>query len=190
MVHFRLSMWSHWTWNWKEMCTIAPGELAWASFCILLGVFKHTRVTYSSRPSSSGITVPLSTCKAIPCSVLSNSLQPHQALLSTEFSSKNTGAGSHSLLQGIFPVQGSNSSLPHGGQILYHLSHQRTVWVHISKGMVSQLKHGLYTAHCDPQTLMSTWPQFSTAVNPPGLADCSGTEKWSPVLWHLYGNSF
>ena len=32
--------------------------------------------------------------------------------------------GSHSLLQGIFPTQGSNPGLPHGRQILYHLSHQ------------------------------------------------------------------
>ena len=32
--------------------------------------------------------------------------------------------GSHSLLQGIFPTQGSNLSLLHGRQILYHLSHQ------------------------------------------------------------------
>ena len=37
---------------------------------------------------------------------------------------QNTGAGSHSLLQGIFPTQGSNSGLPHCRQILYHLSHQ------------------------------------------------------------------
>ena len=172
------------------MWTIASSELAWASFCILPGVFKHTWMTYNFRPSSSGITVPLSTCNAIPRSVLSNSLQPHQALLSTEFSSKNTGVGSHSLLQGIFPIQGSNSSLPHRGQILYPLSHQRMVWVHISKGMVNQLKHWLYTAHCDPQTLMSTRPSFPPAVSAPGLADCSGTDKRSPVLWHLCGNSF
>ena len=37
---------------------------------------------------------------------------------------KNTGVGYHSLLQGIFPTQGSNPSLPHCKQILYHLSHQ------------------------------------------------------------------
>ena len=37
---------------------------------------------------------------------------------------KNTGAGNHFLLQGIFPTQGSNSGLPHWRQILYHLSHQ------------------------------------------------------------------
>ena len=37
---------------------------------------------------------------------------------------KNTGVGWHSLLQGIFPFQGSNPGLLHCRQILYHLSHQ------------------------------------------------------------------
>ena len=37
---------------------------------------------------------------------------------------KNTGIGCHSLLQGIFPTQGSNPGLPHCRQILYFLSHQ------------------------------------------------------------------
>ena len=37
---------------------------------------------------------------------------------------KKTGAGCDSLLQGIFPTQGSNPDLPHCSQILYHLSHQ------------------------------------------------------------------
>ena len=36
---------------------------------------------------------------------------------------KNTGVGSHSLLQGIFLTQGSNLCLLHCRQILYHLSH-------------------------------------------------------------------
>ena len=37
---------------------------------------------------------------------------------------KNTGVGSHALLQGIFSTQGSNSGLPHCRWILYCLSHQ------------------------------------------------------------------
>ena len=37
---------------------------------------------------------------------------------------KNTGVGCHSLLQGIFPTQGSNPDLLHCRQTLYHLSHQ------------------------------------------------------------------
>ena len=37
---------------------------------------------------------------------------------------QNTGVGSLSLLQGIFPAQGLNPSLLHCGQILYQLSYQ------------------------------------------------------------------
>ena len=37
---------------------------------------------------------------------------------------KNTGVGSHALLQGIFPTQGVNPGLLHCWRILYHLSHQ------------------------------------------------------------------
>ena len=38
--------------------------------------------------------------------------------------SQNTGVGSLSLLQGIFPTQGLNPGLPHCRWILYQLSHQ------------------------------------------------------------------
>ena len=44
----------------------------------------------------------------------------HLASLSMEFSSKNTGVLCHSLLQRIFPTQGSNPGLLHRRQILYH----------------------------------------------------------------------
>ena len=37
---------------------------------------------------------------------------------------KNTGVGSHSRLQGIFLIQGSDSGLLHCRQILYCLSHR------------------------------------------------------------------
>ena len=37
---------------------------------------------------------------------------------------KNIGVGGHALLQGIFPTQGSNPSLPHCRRILYQLSYQ------------------------------------------------------------------
>ena len=37
---------------------------------------------------------------------------------------KNTGVGSHSLLQGIFPTQGSDPGLLHCRWILSHLSHR------------------------------------------------------------------
>ena len=37
---------------------------------------------------------------------------------------RNTGVGSLSLLQGIFPTQGSKPGLPHCGWILHQLSHK------------------------------------------------------------------
>ena len=37
---------------------------------------------------------------------------------------QNTGVGSLSLLQEIFPTQGLNPGLPHSRRILYQLSHQ------------------------------------------------------------------
>ena len=51
-------------------------------------------------------------------------LWPHG--LSSPWSSpcQNTGVGSLSLLQGIFPTQGSNPGLPHCRWILYQLSHE------------------------------------------------------------------
>ena len=42
---------------------------------------------------------------------------------SMNFPGQNTGVGSLSLLQGIFPTQGSNTGLAHCRQILYQLSH-------------------------------------------------------------------
>ena len=46
-----------------------------------------------------------------------------QAPLPWDSPGKNTGMGCHFLLQGIFPIQGSNSGLPLCRQILYCLSH-------------------------------------------------------------------
>ena len=46
-----------------------------------------------------------------------------QAPLSMECPGKNTGVGSHSLLQDIFPTQGLNLGLLYRRQILDHLSH-------------------------------------------------------------------
>ena len=57
-------------------------------------------------------------------SVISDSLQPHVLYSPQNSPGQNTGADSHSLLQGIVPTQGSNPGLPHCRQILYQLSHR------------------------------------------------------------------
>ena len=54
---------------------------------------------------------------------------------SMEFSRQNTGVDCHSLLQEIFPTQGSNPGLLHFRQVLYHWPDKWTkmsVWVHKS----------------------------------------------------------
>ena len=53
------------------------------------------------------------------CTTLTPWAVTSQASLSMGFSSKNTGVGCHSLLQGVFPTQESNPGLVHCGQILY-----------------------------------------------------------------------
>ena len=63
-------------------------------------------------------------------SVVSDSQWPHghytaRLLCPWNSPGKNTGVGSHSLLQGIFLTQGLNPGLPHCRQILYCLSNTR-----------------------------------------------------------------
>ena len=58
------------------------------------------------------------------CSVMSNSFQPHGLYSPWNSPGQNTGVGSLSILQGIFPTQGSNPGLPQCRQILYQLSHK------------------------------------------------------------------
>ena len=57
-------------------------------------------------------------------SVMSDSLRPHGLYSPRDSPGQNTGVGSLSLLQGIFPTQGSNLGLPHCRRILYQLSHE------------------------------------------------------------------
>ena len=59
-------------------------------------------------------------------SVVSDSLQPHRLYIPWNSPGQNTGVGSLSLLQGIFPTQGSNPDLMHCRRMLYQLSHKRS----------------------------------------------------------------
>ena len=58
------------------------------------------------------------------CSVVSDSLQPHGLYNPWNSPGQNTGVGSLSLLQGIFPTQGLNPGLLHCRKILYQLGHK------------------------------------------------------------------
>ena len=65
----------------------------------------------------------------VSCSVMSNSLRPHglqlaRLLYSWDSPGKNSGVSCHSVLQGIFPTQGSNLGLLYCRWIIYRLRHQ------------------------------------------------------------------
>ena len=59
--------------------------------------------------------------KSLSC----DSLWPHGLSSPWNSPGQNTGVGSLSLLQGIFPTQGPNPGLPHCRWIPYQLSHKR-----------------------------------------------------------------
>ena len=68
-------------------------------------------------------------------SVMSDSLWPHRLYSLWNSPDKNTGVGSISLLQGIFPTQGSNPGLLHCGRILYRL--RTAIAVAVAKSLQS-----------------------------------------------------
>ena len=86
------------------------------------------------------------------------------------FPGQNTGMGTHSLLQGIFPTQGSNPGLPHCRKTLYRLSHQGSPrileWVAypFSRGtsqsrdrsQVSHIAGGFFT-NVDTREALESW---------------------------------
>ena len=64
--------------------------------------------------------------KRVRCSVVSNlDCSPYRLLCPWDSPGKNTGVGCHSLLQGIFPTQGSNQGLLHLYADSLPLSYQR-----------------------------------------------------------------
>ena len=103
-------------------------------------------------------------------SVVSNSLQPHGVLsvrLLCPWNSpgKNTGAGCHFLLQGIFPIQGSNPlllRLLHCRQLVYHC----TTWETFFKlkndlsGALQQLAHSPLELQNELVDILSTVTNF------------------------------
>ena len=60
-------------------------------------------------------------------SVVSDSLRCHGLYSPWNSPGQNTGMGSHSLPQGIFPTQGLNPGLLHGRKIIYHPSNQGSI---------------------------------------------------------------
>ena len=109
-------------------------------------------------------TKPLSPLSKVSCSVVPNSLRLHGLLCPWNSPGKNTGVGSHYLLQGIFPTQASNPGLPHCRCILYHPSHQGSLDGKVAS--LPQLVWGLLWFVCSSKhSCGSRWPYIGRGDN-------------------------
>ena len=104
--------------------------------------------------------------------VMSNSLGPHGLYSLWNSSDQSTGVGSLSLLQGIFPTQGSNPGPPHWRWILYQLSRKESP--RILEWVAYPFSRG--------------FPNPGIELGSPALqADSLPTELWGkPMRWDIY----
>ena len=100
-------------------------------------------------------------CESESHSIVSNSLWPHGLYSLWNSPGQNTGAGSLSLLQWIFPTQGSNPGLPHCRQILYQLSHKGSPrileWVAYPFSSGSSLLRNWTRVYCIAGGFFTNW---------------------------------
>ena len=105
-------------------------------------------------------------CEGESRSVMSDSLRPHGLYSPWSSPGQNTGVGSLSLLQGIFPTQGLNPGLLHCGQILYCLSHKRSPrireWVAYPFSRGSSRPRNQTGVSCIAGRFYTNWAMFSS----------------------------
>ena len=109
------------------------------------------------------------------CPTLCNSMDPMEpARLLCPWNSpgKNTRVGGHSLLQEVFPTQGSNPGLLHCRQILYHLTHQG---VTLKNLLIPQLNwyRSLKDAYWQYQVSYSTYKSQKRHTRPTIISNIS-----------------
>ena len=120
------------------------------------------------------------------CSVVSNSLQHHGLYSPWNSSVQNTGVGSLSLLQGIFPTQGLNLGLPPCSWILNQLSHKgsprRLEWVAYPFSSGSSQPRNWTRVSCIAGRFFTNW----------AIREKKGMTEDEMVGWHhqLNGHEF
>ena len=125
-------------------------------------------------------------------SVLSDSLRSHGLYNSWNSPGQNTGVGSLSLLQGIFPTQGLNPGLLQCRQILYQLSYQGSpqilkIGIIIPWPVTKQKPKGhsevLQVIHAKSRKIV-TWFQISVTPEIPCLTPHSPASKSTHTVEH------
>ena len=113
---------------------------------------------------------------------MSESLRPHGLYSPWNSPGQNTGVGNLSLLQGIFPTQGSNPGLPHWRRILYQLSHKGSPrileWVGYPFSRGSSWPRNWTRVSCIAGGFFTSW----TTREALRLLPNPGTEPRSPIL--------
>ena len=96
---------------------------------------------------------------------MSNSLRPHVLYGPWNSPSQNTGMGSLSLLQGVFPTQGSNPGLLHCRRILYLLCYEGSK--KLNKDLNDPENHDVVATHLEPDILGCEvkWASGSITMN-------------------------
>ena len=111
---------------------------------------------------------------------MSDSLCPHELYSPWNSPGQNTGMGRLSLLQGIFPTQGSNPGLPHCRQILYQLSHKGRKSLKSNWNISKTLE--MWPPPSDPG-----WVAIKGVLD--GIWDNRGWVKLNQKLWALGNRS-
>ena len=130
------------------------------------------------------------------CLVASDSLWPHRLYSPWNFPGQNTGVGSLSLFQAIFPTQESNPGLPHGRWILYQLSYKgspKTLeWISYpfsressrprNQTRVSWITGGFFSSWAIREAPFSDWP----LLDPPVYLSMVATFFFKFDNFHIY----
>ena len=114
-------------------------------------------------------------------SVVSDSLQLHGLYSPWNSPGQNTGVGSLSLLQGIFPTQGLSPGLLHCRRILYQLSHQGSPrileWVASPFSSGSSQPSNWIEVSCIAGGIFTSWPTREAPVSLRLLLNKVSTDK-------------
>ena len=109
-------------------------------------------------------------------------LRPHGLYSPWNSPGQNSRVDCHSLLQGIFPTQGSNSGLPHCRWILYQQSHQVLInCISIKLEEIIKYTRGCVQAHANTPPFCCTRVlsicRFWCSQGPTSTDDCTATCK-------------
>ena len=164
-----------WCWNWDTRISF----LLWPPCLVILPALAGGLFTTGTTWEAPYMFY-LNLIESKSCSVMSDSLQPHGLYNPWNSVGQNTGVGSLSHLQGIFPTQGLNPGLPHCRWILYQLSHKGSPrileWVAYPFSSGSSWPGNWTRVSCIAGGLFTNWamrevlkPNYSTSNARPSL---------------------